>query len=54
MIFLDTCVLIDYSKGKIDLDLTKDYCISSVVSIEFKVGALNKKELKRLIKSYLI
>lgn len=48
MIFLDTCVLIDYSKDKIDLDLTKDYCISSIVKLEFKVGALNKRELKKI------
>jgi len=32
MIFLDTCLLIDYSKEKIDIDLRGDYCINSVVS----------------------
>lgn len=47
MIFLDTCVLIDYSKGKLDIDITKDYCINSIVKLEFKIGALDKKELKR-------
>jgi predicted nucleic acid-binding protein len=46
MIFLDTCILIDYSKGKITLDLSKEYCISSIVRLEFKVGALNKKDFK--------
>lgn len=50
MIFLDTCILIDYSKGKITLDLSKEYCISSIVRLEFKVGALNKKELKKINK----
>jgi len=48
MIFLDTCVLIDYSKGKINIDLSKDYCISSIIRLEFKVGALNKRELKKI------
>jgi len=50
MIFLDTCILIDYSKGKITLDFSKEYCISSIVKLEFKVGALNKKELKKINK----
>ena len=50
MIFLDTCILIDYSKDKITLDLSKEYCISSIVRLEFKVGALNKKELKKINK----
>ena len=48
MIFLDTCILIDYSKGTIDLDFTKEYCISSIVKLEFKVGALDKRELKKI------
>jgi hypothetical protein len=48
MIFLDTCVLIDYSKEKVDIDLSKEYCISSIVKLEFKVGALNKRELKKI------
>jgi len=48
MIFLDTCILIDYSKGKISLDFSKGYCINSIVIFEFKVGALNKRELKKI------
>lgn len=48
MIFLDTCLLIDYSKEKIDIDLSKNYCINSIVRLEFKVGALNKRELKKI------
>lgn len=48
MIFLDTCLLIDYSKDKISIDLSKDYCISSIVKLEFKAGALNKRELKKI------
>ena len=48
MIFLDTCLLIDYSKEKIDIDLSKNYCISSIVRLELKVGALNKRELKKI------
>lgn len=48
MIYLDTCVLIDYSKGIIDLDFQRNYCISSIVKLEFKSGALDKKELKKI------
>ncbi len=48
MIFLDTCLLIDFSKEKIDFDLSKGFCISSVVKLEFKAGALNKRELKKI------
>ena len=48
MQFLDTCILIDYSKDKISLDFTEDYYISSIVKLEFKVGALNKRELKKI------
>jgi len=49
MIFLDTCLLIDYSKEKIDIDLRGgDYPINSIVSMAFKVGALNKRELKKI------
>lgn len=48
MVFLDTCILIDYSKDKIEIDLSSDYCISSIVKLEFKVGALNKRELKKI------
>jgi len=48
MIFLDTCILIDYSKDKIVLDLKQNYCISSIVRLEFKAGALNKRELKKI------
>jgi len=48
VIFLDTCILIDYSKGKIDINNTAEYCFSSIVELEFLTGALNKLELKRL------
>ncbi|MFA5455720.1 MAG: type II toxin-antitoxin system VapC family toxin [Sulfurimonas sp.] len=48
MIFLDTCILIDFSKDKIVLDLKQNYCISSIVRLEFKAGALNKRELKKI------
>ncbi len=48
MIFLDTCILINYSKDKIVLDFENNYCISSIVILEFKAGALNKRELKKI------
>lgn len=50
MIFLDTCILIDYSKDKINLDYEDSYCVSSIVQLEFKAGALNKRELKKINK----
>ena len=46
MVFLDTCILIDSSKDKLEIDFSKDYCISSIVKLEFKVGALNKKDFR--------
>ena len=38
MIFLDTCILIDYSKDKITIksEDKEDYCFSSIVQLEFK------------------
>jgi predicted nucleic acid-binding protein len=50
MIFLDTCILIDYSKGKINIkdEDKENYCFSSIVQLEFVAGALNKLELKKI------
>lgn len=48
MVFLDTCMLIDYSKDKIiikDSD-KQNYCFSSIVQLEFTTGALNKRRYK--------
>ncbi len=52
MIFLDTCILIDYSKGKISIkdEDKQNYCLSSIVQLEFVTGALNKRELKKINK----
>jgi predicted nucleic acid-binding protein len=52
MIFIDTCILIDYSKNKISFseEEKKDFCINSIVQLEFLVGALNKKELREFNK----
>jgi len=50
MVFLDTCILIDYSKENIEInqdDIFK-YCVNSIVQLEFMVGALNKRELKKI------
>jgi len=49
MIFLDTCILIDYSKNKISIN-NQDYCFNSIVQLEFTVGAINKRELKKINK----
>jgi len=50
MIFIDTCILIEYAKGKIDIDFNENYFINSIVELEFKVGALNKRELLKINK----
>ena len=49
MIFVDTCILIDYSKNKI-LIPENNYCLNSIVQLEFTVGARNKQELKKINK----
>ena len=52
MIFVDTCILIDYSKEKLHIEENKfnTFCINSIVQLEFLTGALNKRELKKLNK----
>jgi predicted nucleic acid-binding protein len=52
MIFVDTCILIDYSKGKILIteEDKKKLCINSIVQLEFLVGAFNKDELREFNK----
>ncbi len=49
MIFLDTCILIDYSKDKIALDFTKNYCISSsstCLVYDLPLWTYNRKDFK--------
>ncbi len=50
MIFLDTCILIDYSRNIIDIkeERKSEYCFSSIVELEFIVGAQNRRELKKI------
>ena len=50
MIFVDTCILIDYSKGILDINDIEEntYYINSIVQLEFLVGAYNKRELQKL------
>jgi len=53
MIIVDTCIFIDHSKDKLyieehDFD---DFCINSIIQLEFLAGALNKRELKKLNKT---
>ena len=52
MLFVDTCILIDYSKDRISIsdEDKKELCINSVVQLEFLVGAFNKKELREFNK----
>ena len=47
MIFLDSCILIDYVNGKISLDsgLVDDFCINSIVEMELIAGARDKRDL---------
>ena len=50
MVFVDTCILIDHSRGRIEIDEQdfEDYRINSIVQMEFLSGALNKRELKKI------
>ena len=52
MIFVDTSILIDHSKDKIDItkEDKRGLCINSVVQLEFLVGAFNKNELREFNK----
>ena len=50
MIFVDTCVLIELSKGKIKIDNYENLFINSIVELEFLYGALNKQELNKIKK----
>ena len=59
MLYLcDTCILIDYLKGKVDIQqkLSKDRSeglgMSSVTYMELMVGALNKREVGIIKKAF--
>ncbi len=47
MIFLDTCILIDYFRKSINISKNEfsNYCINSIVQMELYVGARDKNEL---------
>ncbi len=52
LIFLDTCIVIDFINGKLDLskDIIDNSCINSIVDMEIVVGAKNKRELHTINK----
>jgi len=52
MMIIDTSILIDYSKDELEIldDEFRDCFVNSVIELEFLVGALNKRELKKLNK----
>jgi predicted nucleic acid-binding protein len=50
-VLIDTCILIDYLKGKIELN-TNGKVINSIIEMELLQGARDKRELK-IIKSFL-
>ncbi|TXL09858.1 hypothetical protein BMR05_16680, partial [Methylococcaceae bacterium HT4] len=52
MIFLDSCIVIDYINGRLEIsDKDKNkYCINSIVDMEICVGARNKRELNSIKK----
>ena len=59
MLYLcDTCILIDYLKGKVDIqqklskDRTEGLGMSSVTYMELMVGALNKREVGIIKKAF--
>ena len=47
MIFLDTCIVIDYINGKVKLEQNLDnkYCFNSIVDMEVLIGVNNKRDL---------
>ena len=53
MILVDTCIFIDHSKDKLHIEENQfnNFCINSIVQLEFLAGALNKRELKKLNKT---
>ena len=52
LIFLDTCIVIDFINGKLVLskDIIENTCINSIVDMEVVVGAKNKRELQTINK----
>ena len=53
MYLVDTCIFIDHSKDKLHIEESTfdEFCINSIVQLEFLAGALNKRELKKLNKT---
>lgn len=47
MVFLDSCIVIDYTNGKLGIPDSKksNFCINAIVDMEVCVGARNKREL---------
>jgi len=47
LIFIDTCIVIDYINGKINIEqnLNTKYCFNSIVDMEVLVGVKNKRDL---------
>jgi predicted nucleic acid-binding protein len=45
MIFVDSCILIDFINGKLKLNDFDNYCINSIVEMEIIAGARDKKDL---------
>ena len=47
MIFIDTCIVIDYINGKISIEQNSNikYCFNSIVDMEVLVGVKNKRDL---------
>jgi len=47
LIFLDTCIVIDYINGRLELDSKRieKCCFNSIVDIEILVGVKNKRDL---------
>ena len=52
MVFLDSCIVIDYINGSLHIDDVekKNYYINSIVDMEVCVGAKHKRELNTINK----
>lgn len=47
LVFVDSCIVIDYINGKLklDRDAIEKYCFNSIVDMEVLVGVKNKRDL---------
>ena len=45
LIFIDSCIVIDFINGKLEISPLKNYCFNKIVDVEVIIGARNKRDL---------